>query len=447
MSQRFQLDTDDLDSIKGVDTHDMHAQKVMGIVEAILARIDGYSDPSFLTVTDVDGNFVQVTGGADAFYFEWGYKEESGAIKIRVAGHLNSCGYPFSLFSSNAHFDLSTDEILNTAEVIRLVSAFISGGDLKDDFAWREVVAPFYGIKYAAVIAEPQFLDLSWVYRIVFKGQHSELYKPVEFRSESELWSCLNDFGVFSLREFGNKVEWLDCADVELLKKWRAVRDTVPFKKKQVKAHLEALLGEYVDPIFLPLGFKRRKRSLDYKLVSDDSEQQLRFDFNIRYGRLDLSVYSRIFAIEKLLEKILVEPLTACSISSIDSLNYGPVEARQYGDYMEFYDKQSLTDLFERLRDFFQSDMAVYFSIFSSAEKLVSAFEKNDPVLLKQGIVKYSGILVAAYLVAGNYDSARSVINEYRAMPDFRLSAAADELEMVVSLAESELSVPKSNLD
>lgn len=47
MSQRFQLNTDDLDSIKSVDTHDMHAQKVMGIVEAILARIDGYSDPSF----------------------------------------------------------------------------------------------------------------------------------------------------------------------------------------------------------------------------------------------------------------------------------------------------------------------------------------------------------------------------------------------------------------
>ncbi|HMO20539.1 MAG TPA: hypothetical protein PKC98_06170 [Candidatus Melainabacteria bacterium] len=447
MSQKFQLNTDDLDSIKGVDTHDMHAQKVMGIVEVILARIDGYSDPSFLTVTDVDGNFVQVAGGADAFYFEWGSKDESGAIKIRVAGHLDSSGYPFALFSSNAHFDLSTDEILNTAEVTRLVSAFVSGGDLKEGIAWREIVAPLYGIKYAAVIAEPQFLDQSWVYRIVFKGQNSELYKPVEFRSERELWSCLNDFGVFSLREFGNKVEWLDCADVELLKKWRAVRDTIPFKKKQVKSHLEVLLGEYVDPIFIPLGFKRRKRSLDYKRVSDKSEQQLRFDFDIRHGRLDLSVFSRIFAIEKLLEKILAEPLKASSINSIDSLHYGPVEARQYGDYMQFYDKQSLTDLFDRLRDFFQSDMAMYFDIFSSADKLITAFENSDPVLLKQGIDKFAGILVAAYLVAGNYDSARSVINEFRAMPDFRLSAATDELEKVVRLAEFGLSFSKLNGD
>ena len=447
MSQKFQLNTDDLDSIKGVDTHDMHAQKVMGIVEVILARIDGYSDPSFLTVTDVDGNFVQVAGGADAFYFEWGSKDESGAIKIRVAGHLDSSGYPFALFSSNAHFDLSTDEILNTAEVTRLVSAFVSGGDFKKGIAWREIVAPLYGIKYAAVIAEPQFLDQSWVYRIVFKGQNSELYKPVEFRSERELWSCLNDFGVFSLREFGNKVEWLDCADVELLKKWRAVRDTIPFKKKQVKSHLEVLLGEYVDPIFIPLGFKRRKRSLDYKRVSDKSEQQLRFDFDIRHGRLDLSVFSRIFAIEKLLEKILAEPLKASSINSIDSLHYGPVEARQYGDYMQFYDKQSLTDLFDRLRDFFQSDMAMYFDIFSSADKLITAFENSDPVLLKQGIDKFAGIPVAAYLVAGNYDSARSVINEFRAMPDFRLSAATDELEKVVRLAEFGLSFSKLNGD
>ena len=139
--------------------------------------------------------------------------------------------------------------------------------------------------------------------------------------------------------------------------------------------------------------------------------------------------------------------MKASSINSIDSLHYGPVEARQYGDYMQFYDKQSLTDLFDRLRDFFQSDMAMYFDIFSSADKLITAFENSDPVLLKQGIDKFAGILVAAYLVAGNYDSARSVINEFRAMPDFRLSAATDELEKVVRLAEFGLSFSKLNGD
>ncbi|MEZ4489231.1 MAG: hypothetical protein R3F51_16725 [Cyanobacteriota/Melainabacteria group bacterium] len=446
MSQLFELKTDDLDSIKGVDTCDMHADKVMHIVQVILARIDGYSSPSFFTITDTGGNFVQVAGNKDAFCLEWGTMADN-AVRLRLAGHAQDSGCEFALLSSKAHYDLYTAEVLNAAEIIQLVSTFLDGDDLTDTFAWRELSPPFYGARYDAIVVEPQFLDQSWVHRINFKGQHSQLYKPVEFNSETDLWRCLNDLGVYSLREFGNKAEWLDSVDVELLKKWGAVRDTIPFNKKLMKEHLEYSLGKYVDPIFVPLGFSRRKNSLDYKRINEQIEQNLRLEFNFRYGRLSLSLFSRIFAIEKMLHALRVESLQTCSISGIEDLNYEPVEACQHSAYMEFYDRQSLIDLFERLHDFFQSDLVVYFDIFSSVEKLVTAFENSDPLLLKQRIDKFAGILVAAYLVSGNYDSARSVINEFRALPDFRHSAAADELEMVVSLAESELSVPKLNGD
>ena len=106
---------------------------------AELRRLKSYGKSSFASLTDADGNYLQVAGGGVGCMLEW----RNSKAKTHMRAFLQTPSVPFEdgaeLVFGGGRIPLRRDEWLNIRQVIETFVAFAAGNPLPSAISWRDM--------------------------------------------------------------------------------------------------------------------------------------------------------------------------------------------------------------------------------------------------------------------------------------------------------------------
>lgn len=112
-------------------------------VRAVIPKLRSYGPSSYASLTDAQGNYLQVAGGGVTCMLEW----RDAANKRHFRAHL---GAPSNVFPegtilsfSGGEVKLRADEWLTTSIVEEAFLAFLKGNSLPASLQWRDISAMF----------------------------------------------------------------------------------------------------------------------------------------------------------------------------------------------------------------------------------------------------------------------------------------------------------------
>lgn len=371
-----------------------------------------------MIISDSNGSFIQAACNTEHCVVEWGTVSSSQDSELYVAGNHCDEMYPICFLKKDHYLTVYTNEILSHREASDIVSDFISEKMRSRRFHWRLISPPSCEIVCDDISIEPQLSNRPQSQRIVVKGLNTSIYKPILFNCEKDMWECLNDFGIYELREFGNTVEFLDAVDIRMLYKWNAVKIPIVKRKADVLSFYKEVIEQQLDPILKPAGFKRTKNSLEYKRKLAKSKQLIDCSFQFVNSHVTgFLVPSFTIVLEELLP-IIETVYPKFHRTNIFCIQLFKLHTNEDLVKLNFYDKETLTSPITLVGKELQDVVLPVLDEFCSVDKLLESYESKRGQLVEKflGEDGYLELIIHSYLAKGMIKEATVVHQALRSL-------------------------------
>jgi len=114
-------------------------------MRSAIMTLRSYGPSSFASLTDAQGNYLQVAGGGVTCMLE--RRDIASGHHFRAYKDEKSKVFPdgTSLVFGGGEIRLASDEWFTAQEVAEVFSTFLHGGELPASVKWRDVTATFAG--------------------------------------------------------------------------------------------------------------------------------------------------------------------------------------------------------------------------------------------------------------------------------------------------------------
>lgn len=114
-------------------------------IERVLKRLRSYGPSSFAILTNSEGEYLQIAGGAVTCVIEYGMPAENKQYRA----HLKRAKVPFdgpqTLMFGGGQMEMQPDEILFIDDVIPLYRSFFEAKSWPEGIMWRDMSSVVHG--------------------------------------------------------------------------------------------------------------------------------------------------------------------------------------------------------------------------------------------------------------------------------------------------------------